>query len=481
MQSPFPTEINLATFYKIRGYSNALKACRESDICGWDFWRNKAFLELDVPEWYFDLPLAQNRQISPSQRYLEITSRFWLIPESVARIENGKVEGVYFPHQANKFAAKQGNLEIYLLTTQEEIPKQIRQIEDRIRAKRVGIVLPSDLEIGNYDPNLNERFANQFGEELAKIFISSSYADRKEEIIQSAENVLEMLRDRDFDAIEIALENRTSILDVGALAASGDERAFSIVERIFSTETLDNKTTILSFLAGSRKPEQFIRLFQRPDTKRLSALLQRAYFVAEQTLVDFLKQFAHLSEEILVGNLYNGYLYDARPVEVYQIVEKEIESARKGVDFPLELRDLAQIDTDIFILAISDTHSKAKNFTFQALAETITLPGSDGSLFPVGAVKYSIELLKLTNYDFVREYSIAKTNLRTLLREHGIDFAEEPKFYYRRNISGPMGQRVGYTTHRQTKTPHIRMISMRDPQIEALRTPSFNFNDPSLD
>lgn len=475
-----PDEINLQFLGRIQGYSDTLSVCQTpglAHLCDWDFWRRKVEQEFNVPQWYFDLPLGQKREISPSDRYLEVISKFWLIPESVARIEGEKVEGVYFPHQANKIAARQGNLEIYRLTSTENSPEKIQQVEERIRLKRVGLVLPSDLKIGEFDQDFNQRFSNQFGYDLGEIFNSPQHTDRKEEILRSGENILQLLLQRDFIAIETALENRTSILDVGVLAASGDEQAFSIVERIFTLETMGNKATLLSFSAGSRKPEQFIRLYSLFNSfhiSRLSGLLERVYFVAEQTLIEFMRKIIITNDEIIIGSLHSGYLFDPRPVEVYQIVNKEIEVKKRGKDFSLELRGISQMDADIFILAVNDKSSHAENFILEALREEIS-PIANGSRFPVGAVEYSIQRLKKSNYDFSGEYNLAGPIMKTLFRQYEIDFPNDP-FSYHKNLNAPMGKRINYFSRVPAKA-QVRSSSLYNLTRERQPQPPISFDE----
>lgn len=437
MQTHFdflPDEINLQFLERVGNYSDTLKACSNpifSRLCDWNFWRKKAENEFNVPKWYFDLSLTQNRQISASDRYLEVISKFWLIPESIARFEDGKVKGVYFPHQARVIAARQGNLEIYSLAGGEN-SDEIARIEERIRFKNIGLPILFDSLL----------FRQRFGQNLASLFkLRRSNALEIERVIQSAENMLILLSERNFSRIETLLENKTSILDLAVLAASGDEEIFPIVEKFFLLENEEDKATILNFSIGSRKPEQFIRLFSLTPSihqERQEGLIVSAYFFAEQTIIEFLEKIPKIGQLINIGyklsSLYEGYLTEPRPVETYQIIQNKLKSETDEESFMKEIRKFVKIDTDIFFLV---------GFQQQDLKDFIQGRVQGEPNYPVAVVEYAIEGLKRNHYNFLPEYRTSGRILRILFDNYQVTISfDRESFFQKSGEKSMFGERT---------------------------------------
>lgn len=68
-----------------------------STCLDWSFWKVLASIRFQVPGEYFDLALE--RKILPSERYLEILSKFRATPQALAKFENGKLKGIWTPEQ----------------------------------------------------------------------------------------------------------------------------------------------------------------------------------------------------------------------------------------------------------------------------------------------------------------------------------------------------------------------------------------------
>lgn len=201
-----PDEINLSILEKIRGYSDAVRISQVSGfshLCDWNFWKKKVERELQVPNWYFDLPLEQRREISPSDRFLEVQSKLFLIPESVARIEDSKVQGVYFLEQVRESAQKQCNFEVCLRTGEDK--GELRgDIAERIRFKSLGLFRHDDIPY----------FACQYGQYLDFLFDSFDYESTETErklVIENAEETLSLFLKGKFLQIHVESKEKEEI------------------------------------------------------------------------------------------------------------------------------------------------------------------------------------------------------------------------------------------------------------------------------
>lgn len=63
----------------------------------WETWRSRAVREFGIPPEYFDLPLADRRNITGQFRYLEVLTKFRLTPEAATLLnrETGDIAGIY--------------------------------------------------------------------------------------------------------------------------------------------------------------------------------------------------------------------------------------------------------------------------------------------------------------------------------------------------------------------------------------------------
>lgn len=98
-------------------------------VCDWSFWARKNRKDYGTPRSYFDLGLERN--INGNQRYIEVATMVKIIPESVARIQEGMLLGVYEPIKAFQQAVLEQNFHLadQLVNT---VPKdQIEKINDQ--------------------------------------------------------------------------------------------------------------------------------------------------------------------------------------------------------------------------------------------------------------------------------------------------------------------------------------------------------------
>lgn len=322
-----PDEINLQFPDKL-SYSDLIHACQEpglSHLCDWDFWRRKAEKELNVPEWYFNLPLLQNRKVSGDQRFLEISSKFRISAESIAKIKKGKVIGIYTKEDVKFLATHQGEEHVFPL--KEWHRKRANSVA---KLKRAGVPNPAN-------------YLDMPQEELFRVLEDM---ERYSRMIQSGN--VRLLR----KALNSDLPKRASLL-CGMLVAIGDEKLFPLVEEYFAKEDT-SKTPILKFSMMSHKSERFIKLFSKlesiaPSVK--TALLSTAYFTANIECISFLENLgAQLDKEGKFYEVDAGYLYNPRPVEVYQIVQ-ELGSRRTSIP---SLQGI-ETDVDIRILQIGNS------------------------------------------------------------------------------------------------------------------------------
>lgn len=320
-----PDEVNLQFLNKL-SYSDLINACQIPGLfhlCDWNFWKRKAEKDLNVPEWYFNLPLIQNRSVSGDQRFLEISSKFCISADSIARIENGKVEGIHNERTAKFLAIEQGNRHIFSLNKRED---KRAELIDKLRRARVP------------DPNTYFKMSERELTSILNNMVLYSQTIRSGNIRLITEN------------LNSDLPERASLL-CGMLAATGNENTFPLVKEYLSRDV--PTFSILNSSLVSHKTEQFIELFLSsglvPNYIK-DALIRTAYFTANIGCISFLEnQGAQLGKEEKFKMLDKGYLYNPRPVEVYQIVQKL--GSRKSTIPPLQG---LESDIDIRILQIGD-------------------------------------------------------------------------------------------------------------------------------
>lgn len=123
------------------GFSEEKLAKMSSDekyfeICGWDFWAEKARLELGVPVDYFNLPRNQFGlyfpPISGYQRYLHILSKFSFRPEFLLRYEGKQILGFHDVFKGIYESLRQNNPEAVEFYLSKMNPEQISSLKKTI-------------------------------------------------------------------------------------------------------------------------------------------------------------------------------------------------------------------------------------------------------------------------------------------------------------------------------------------------------------
>lgn len=110
-----PDEINTLILTNIPDFEKFL-ICQNplfSDLCDWNFWRNRALDRLEISKDYFDI--ASYRNIPGSYRYLEVLTQFRVTFEALANLnEDGTVSGIYELEDLFKLAVYQNNTDLAL-------------------------------------------------------------------------------------------------------------------------------------------------------------------------------------------------------------------------------------------------------------------------------------------------------------------------------------------------------------------------------
>lgn len=370
-----PDEVNLQILENC-DYSSLMKIYPVEELThllDWNFWRNKAEKELSIPGWYFDLPLIQERQINPNDRFLEISSKFWISSESVLRFEDEEIKGIYEECTAKKMAIQQGNFEAVacLGGTDDEID----YAKDLSRKKACGI---SD---------------SMYWDVLVKSGIS----------FEEFENIFRLAKRKDLEQIEQMIESQDNLaILIGVLAFSFDEQFFPLVDERFPLLNPDQQFLVLNYVLGCGDLEHFEKLARFENLLDISnishdqliSLLKRAYFVAEPECVKLLHQkiFYSCDSFLLVSSLIEGYLFNPRPVEVYQIFCDIYPVLSEQYSFEI-MNETSDIDLAIF----SFSH-KPEEMVDKIRYEV----GSVGT--PIPLRRYCLSWLKkMGKFDILRE------------------------------------------------------------------------------
>lgn len=299
----FPYEISLLILERL-DYSDIVKVSRVFSFCDWEFWRNKARKELNIPSWYFDLGLQRN--VSGDYRYLEIQSKTHIIPESEAKIINGKVEGIYSLDLIKELAENWGK------------PLSILDMYGMENAKKNKMYRQCGLFPMDYKniAHIHEKFSQytemlKLGKELPPMDI--------------------------YLAGFLALNYpRKYLSELKKFASFGVDSG-----RIYED---DYKYTILVMLIASGDLESFQEIYTK-ETKYKKGLLLRAYICLEEKFVEFLQEDGvRIDEHEISTWLDYGNKHNPKPVAYYNLYCKLIKEYPKlnfytGID-----------DVDVFFL-----------------------------------------------------------------------------------------------------------------------------------
>lgn len=277
------------------------------EVSNWEYWREKAQTKFDVPQWYFDLPFQQDRPVSAKSRYLEVSSKFRIKRSTLARIENGIVEGVYSDRLAKDLAFCQGNRGIYeflLRKLGDDDRSSLFMIQQINQAHEIGL-------------HTNKNFSDLFG------IIGNYYSDKQAHKI--GRRMISLLAVKDFSKISEELSNDKDAFKLGVLMSKGNDEIFPLLGDFYSKHSTENKMIVLVSSMGSSNFEQFRELFSgiEANSEQKEKLLKAAYSFAKIKCINFLEENgAKISDFGKFDKLVRGYSYNFRPVEVYQITEK---------------------------------------------------------------------------------------------------------------------------------------------------------------
>lgn len=346
-----PKEINFEILNKL-AYSETIKLGKIPGLdylfSDWSYWRQRSVSEFKIPIWYFDLPIEQRREISASQRYLEISSKFCLTVDSV--VENG--EGVINKANVLFLAQEQGNVE--LIEALQGDPRRLSNARFNAKLRSYGMM-------GPYFYHLERH--------------------QTEKMIATIDKVLGMIEQKNFRSL---VEEDTEIIEnkdmvATALVISDNQETFELLDKIFGFFDNSTKIIILIFCITMRKNKKFKHLISMSTLGVDDALLlyRAAYYSANRELITFFEE-----KEINInasGKLYclaDGYLSNPRPVEVYQIL------MLIGV-FNTEYYTLKsfKFDTDISILQAEGDLDRMKKYI-------------SGNEYTIGALRHFLTILK---------------------------------------------------------------------------------------
>lgn len=345
--------------HNYRDLFNVSETSHFSQLCGWEFWKQKALKELKVDNWYFDLPILQNRSISGKGRFLEILSKFEIVPESIARIEEGDVVGIYFESIARHLAEEQGNVRMFK-------PENWRLEFGTYRQKDIRNLPYYESKVDNYRHFQWECYCVEqiaFKAELRAFGFCTSeprgpqfgclskreWGNRPPPMRKIIKMVSKHLSKGNYQELADNV-TKDHITTLSHLAFIGDDKWFPTLEEIFKSVEDRNKIIILSFSAASGKPEQFSKLLElSPLTSNdRQALLYRAYEVCDPKIIEIIEnnERNQTKGEIITLSPDEKLNYLSRsvtcpcPVRMYQIIEKMIQTGELKEDMELFFWDI---------------------------------------------------------------------------------------------------------------------------------------------
>ncbi|AHH01868.1 hypothetical protein pv_301 [Pithovirus sibericum] len=364
-----PDEINVQILSYLNNFSDFRKVNKIrglAHILNWQFWRKKSLQDFKVSFWYFDLPIQQNRKLTGEQRFLEIHSKFKLIPESLARIENGRVEGIYNDTAAKSICENRKDVEFLSYLTNRKYPAgryetiKLEKVASEARLKKIGICRSTHRlintrllfnDVTEYDEYMNE---------AERILYSSEDFNPNQEPLYYCPPLVLLVRG-------------------SALAFRGREQDFPFVKEVFINSNQLHRNIILNFTLISRNTKHFIQLWElNPpvNTEFREFLYHTAYFCANIEAISFLQsQGISPSFSLSIQCLAMGFAFDPHPVEVYQILQEAKRGKFSTLDF---CHEAFRIDLDIRILlnlprerenCLTDFNSDVRSLRYFALIE----------------------------------------------------------------------------------------------------------------
>lgn len=293
----------------------------------WPFWRKKALENFGIPGWYFDLPLSQGRDISCKERYIEIVTKFEIIPQSLERYEDGEYRGIYDEFRAVTLAIQRGDVK-YLSQMPEVNSEDLRK----------AII------------NSNLRKAGMAGLDLVPKFfpIFYNHGHSIEMTGQTVEKISRFVREGNLAQLEKEmLDNRWRV--PGIIASIGEEISFQLVVKHFGEFSLDLQFQTLMSCLFSGNSEHFIQLHKIYDRNvNVNKFLKRAYYTANLQAINYLEENgANIITFKKYRLLLEGNNFHPRPVEVHEILENLLQIEKPDL---IKIINYLNSDIDILIL-----------------------------------------------------------------------------------------------------------------------------------
>lgn len=327
-----------------------------ANCLGWDFWQKKAFQIWEVPEWYFNLPIQQKREISGDDRFIEVVTQFEIIPESIARIENGKVMGV-LPRSYAEFLAKyRGNL----------------QMVEKLNLKEKEVIHHSQL--------------NQFG--LAPIVNLEVLGRMSEkEFLKDTQEIIALIEEGRTQEIEEEHLWRKPFQTMASFAVLGYGETCNWINGRFGFATSKQQLAMTYFSILSNNFELFEELFSNSKLSEVEkqTLLGKAYYLAKEPHIAFLEsRGVQIATDEKIRQLDKGFISIPRPVETYKILKEVLldKSANRKEIFADNLKN--QVD---FFLLLNNHQSSGK--LLRTMESSIQWTNAS-----VGSVRHFISALK---------------------------------------------------------------------------------------
>lgn len=398
-----PDEINVQILSYLGNFSDFRKVNKIpglAHILNWQFWRKKSLQDFKVPFWYFDLPIQQSRKLTGEQRFLEIHSKFKLIPESLARIENRKVEGIYNDTAAKSICENRKDVEFLSYLTNRKYPAgryetiKLEKVASEARLKKIGICR-------SIHRLINTRMLfNDISE-------YNEYMNEAEGIIDSSEDFIPN-QEPFYYCPPLVLLVRGS-----ALAFRGREKDFPFVKEVFINSNQSHQNIILNFTLISRNAKHFVQLWELNPPVNVEFqefLYHMAYFCANIEAISFLRsQNVSLNFSLSIHCLAIGFAFDPHPVEVYRILQEIIQGKPALLDLCYEA---FRIDLDIRILL--NLPREREN--------CLTNPNSD-----VSSLRYFAQIESRLNSHFFDRHVHSSVIRKKIYQELGISIKFTPK------------------------------------------------------
>lgn len=302
-----------------------------SHLFNWDFWSREAQKQFEITAEYFDLALADQRQISGRKRYLEIVSKFDLIPQSVKSTENP--EGIYDLKIASELAVRRGQVSFF-----DHFPHiDSEKLQRNFYLRKLGLV-------SQYE------FKSLFGNSTLGGISKKCYFPK---IIALRNQITQMCQEK--DRVKLYEFVKDSKINMLLLSLIGSDTVSAVLQLSFMKwGTLEHRIDMLAFSICSGNFEQTKKLFQllkyqiKPEIKQ--RFLSQAYYLCDTALIEFFEE-----EKVLIPNmekyvsLIRGQIFHPQPLKFYQIFETLPQlSNEKNINY---IRiSLENLDLDIFNL-----------------------------------------------------------------------------------------------------------------------------------